>query len=84
MKHIFCLTICQNYQNSINKHAKKLWSDNVVEFLSKRFQEFILKEGTILQTSCPHTLQQNGVVEQKQKYLLEVPRAFRFQSNVKN
>lgn len=55
-----------------------------MEFLSKRFQEFILKEGTIPQTSCSHTLQQNGVVEQKQKYLLEVARAFRFQSNVKN
>lgn len=44
--------------------------------------DFYPKEGIVLETSCPHTPQQNGVVERKHRHLLETARALRFQANL--
>ncbi|XP_049373651.1 uncharacterized protein LOC125838649 [Solanum verrucosum] len=38
--------------------------------------------GIIHQSSCVYTLQQNGVVERKHRYILDTTRAIRFQANV--
>ncbi|GKD15401.1 retrotransposon protein, putative, ty1-copia subclass [Tanacetum coccineum] len=40
------------------------------------------KKGIILETSCIHTPQQNGVVERKHRHLLETARALRFEANL--
>ncbi|XP_073121790.1 uncharacterized protein [Henckelia pumila] len=49
--------------------------DNI---LGKKYQE----QGIIHQSSCPHTPQQNGVAERKNKHLLEVARAISFETKV--
>ena len=46
--------------------------------------DFYAQEGIILETSCPHTPQQNGVVERKHRHLLERARALRFQASLPN
>ncbi|KAJ9566378.1 hypothetical protein OSB04_002344 [Centaurea solstitialis] len=38
--------------------------------------------GILLETTCPHTPQQNGVVERKHRHLLETARALRFEANL--
>ena len=43
---------------------------------------FCADRGIIHQTSCPHTSQQNGVVEQKYRHLLDVARILLFHMHV--
>src|SRR4051812_32690106 len=38
-------------------------------------QNLLKSHGTIHQQSCPHTLQQNGVAERKQRHMLDVTRS---------
>jgi len=44
--------------------------------------DFYKKQGIILETTCPHTPQQNGVVERKHRHLLEIARALRFEAGL--
>lgn len=44
--------------------------------------DFYTKQGIILETTCPHTPQQNGVVERKHRHLLEIARALRFEASL--
>lgn len=58
-------------------------SDNALELgASHAAISFFSEHGIIHQTSCPHTPQQNGVVERKHRTLLEASRALLFQSQV--
>jgi len=51
---------------------KTIRFDNALELgLNKEAITFFLSKGIIHQTSCVGTPQQNGVVEQKHKHLLE-------------
>ncbi|KAJ9561853.1 LOW QUALITY PROTEIN: hypothetical protein OSB04_007013 [Centaurea solstitialis] len=43
---------------------------------------FYGEKGILLETTCPHTPQQNGVVERKHRHLLETARALRFEANL--
>ncbi|KAJ0533857.1 putative RNA-directed DNA polymerase [Helianthus annuus] len=43
---------------------------------------FYADKGIVLETSCPHTPQQNGVAERKHRHILEVARALRFEANL--
>ncbi|KAD5317239.1 hypothetical protein E3N88_17185 [Mikania micrantha] len=43
---------------------------------------FYSEQGISLETTCPHTPQQNGVAERKHRHLLEVARAIRFEANL--
>ena len=66
-------------QTQFSATIKVLRSDNALEFsTSHTALEFFAARGILHQTSCLWTPQQNGVVERKHKYLLEVSRALLF------
>lgn len=58
-------------------------SDNALELGSTTSGSiFFSEKGIQHQISCPHTPQQNGVVERKHNHLLEIARALLFQSHL--
>jgi hypothetical protein len=50
---------------------KILRTDCGGEFISTAFDQFCVNNGIIHQLSCPHTPQQNGVAERKQRHLIQ-------------
>lgn len=64
------------------KLVKRIKSDNGGEFTSNDMLKFYSEQGMILETTCPHTPQQNGVVEQKHRHLIETAQALRFEANL--
>lgn len=78
LKHFFAM-IERQFQTTV----KILRSDNALELgSSKETSLFLAEKGIIHQTSCFSSPQQNGVVEQKHRHLLETCRALLFQSNL--
>lgn len=65
-----------------NTHVKILRSDNGREYLSREFSTYLDTLGIIHQTTCPDTLEQNGVAEEKNQHLLEVAWALTFIMNI--
>ncbi|GKA86712.1 putative RNA-directed DNA polymerase, partial [Tanacetum coccineum] len=63
------------------KQIKRVRCDNGGEFTSNDMLEFYNEKGILLETTCPHTPQQNGVVERKHRHLLETTRALRIGAN---
>ena len=61
--------VCSQY------NAQVQVSDNGGEYLSFELKRYLEAHGTIHQTTCFDTPQQNGVVERKNRHLLEVVRA---------
>ena len=62
--------------------VKVIRSDNGAEFTSGPMKQFYGEQGIIHQTSCTDTPQQNGRVERKNRHILNVARALRFQANL--
>ncbi|KAL2236583.1 UNVERIFIED_CONTAM: Retrovirus-related Pol polyprotein from transposon RE1 [Sesamum indicum] len=62
--------------------VKVLRSDNGSEFTSGVFQYLLHSLGILHKRSCPHTPQQNGVVERKHRHILDVARALLFQAHL--
>nr|XP_009760373.1 PREDICTED: uncharacterized protein LOC104212719 [Nicotiana sylvestris] len=70
-------------KTQFNTKIKKIRLYNAFEMGSSIVATaYVLSKGIIHQTSCVATPQQNGVVEQKHKHLLETCRALLFQSQV--
>ncbi|KAM0069913.1 putative RNA-directed DNA polymerase [Helianthus debilis subsp. tardiflorus] len=69
-------------ETQFGKKTKRIRCDNGGEFTSNRMKEFYEKQGIVLETTCPHTPQQNGVVERKHRHLLEIARALRFEASL--
>ncbi|GKA31226.1 putative RNA-directed DNA polymerase [Tanacetum coccineum] len=69
-------------QVQFEKNIRRIRCDNGGEFISNQMMEFYANQGIILETSCIHTPQQNGVVERKHRHLLETARALRFEANL--
>ncbi|RVW31698.1 Retrovirus-related Pol polyprotein from transposon TNT 1-94 [Vitis vinifera] len=69
----------QNFHKVIetqyNAKVRVLRSDNGGEYQSSDLQKYLEGHGIIHQTTCSNTPQQNGVVERKNRHLLEVVRA---------
>ena len=59
-----------------------LQSDNGREYLNATLKSFFHKHGIRHQTSCAGTPQQNGLVERKNRQLLEIVRASLFDMNI--
>ena len=62
--------------------VKVFRSDNGGEFFNTNCSELFTSNGILHQSSCPHTPQQNGVVERKHRHVLETARAIKIQSNL--
>ena len=65
-------------KTQINASLRIIWSNNGREYFHPSLSQFFYDHGIIHQSSCPHTPQQNGVVERKMHHLLEVTRALKF------
>ncbi|XP_019256000.1 PREDICTED: uncharacterized protein LOC109234449 [Nicotiana attenuata] len=66
-------------------HASLKSMQHIPELKKKvdmQFNDLLTSLGIIHQSSCPYTPQQNGTVEKKHRYILEVARSLIFQSSV--
>jgi transposase InsO family protein len=61
-------------QNEFGLRIKKIRSDNGMEFKNSQIQGFLEEEGIKHEFSSPYTPQQNGVVERKNRTLLDMAR----------
>jgi hypothetical protein len=61
-------------QNEFSLRIKKIRSDNRTEFKNSQIEGFLEEEGIKHEFSSPYTPQQNGVVERKNRTLLDMAR----------
>jgi transposase InsO family protein len=61
-------------QNEFGLRIKKIRSDNGMEFKNLQIEGFLEEEGIKHEFSSPYTPQQNGVVERKNRTLLDMAR----------
>jgi transposase InsO family protein len=61
-------------QHEFGLRIKKIKSDNGTEFKNSQIEGFLVEEGIKHEFSSPYTPQQNGVVERKNKTLLDMAR----------
>ena len=59
-------------QNEFELKVKKIRSDNGSEFKNLQVEEFLEEEGIKHEFSAPYTPQKNGVVERKNRTLIDV------------
>ncbi|OMO83306.1 Integrase, catalytic core [Corchorus capsularis] len=57
-------------------------SDSGGEYTSTQFQELLASEGTLFQTSCTETPQQNGIAERKHRHIIETTRSLLLSSSM--
>ncbi|KAL2253435.1 UNVERIFIED_CONTAM: Retrovirus-related Pol polyprotein from transposon RE1 [Sesamum indicum] len=80
-----CLEMFQTFYKLVltqfNKRIQSIRTNNGSEFLSSQFQSFLRDSGIIHQRTCAYTPQQNGVVERKHRFLLDIARSIMFQSS---
>ncbi|KAK4397721.1 Retrovirus-related Pol polyprotein from transposon RE1 [Sesamum angolense] len=69
-------------QTQFHTHIKTIRSDNGSEFVDERCHALFQSRGIIHQRSCPHTPQQNGIVERKHKHLLNIARSLLHQASL--
>lgn len=72
----------QLIKTQFNKTIKVFRSDNGTEFVNSECTRLFLENGIVHQRTCAYTPQQNGVVERKHRYILEIARAIRFQGSI--
>jgi transposase InsO family protein len=72
----------QEIKTQFDVSIRTLRSDNAPEYLSHQFQNLKASNGIIHQTSCPHTLQQNGVAERKNQNLIETTQTLLLHGNI--
>ena len=65
-----------------NCKVRVIRSDDGLEFKDEQCQHLYENYGTIHQTSCVNTAQQNGRVERKHRNILEMARYLRFQGKL--
>jgi transposase InsO family protein len=61
-------------QNEFGLRIKKIRSDNGMEFKNSQIEGFLEEEGIKHEFSSPYTPQQNGVVERKNRTLVDMAR----------
>lgn len=63
-------------ETQFGRIVKKVRTDNGLELTSYG------ERGIVMELSCAYTPQQNGLVERKHRYILEMARALRFLSGL--
>lgn len=63
-------------------HIQCVRSDNGGEFVNNYLLHLFLTTGVVHQTSCPHTPEQNGLVERKHRHLIETTITLLLQSSL--
>ena len=58
-------------ENQFSTKIKTFRSDGGGQYTSTTFKSYLSHNGIIHQISCPYNLQQNGLVERKQRHLIE-------------
>jgi transposase InsO family protein len=66
--------ILETAQNEFGLRIKKIRSNNETEFKNSQIEGFLEEEGIKHEFSSPYTPQQNGVVERKNRTLLDMAR----------
>ena len=69
-------------ENESGYRIQRLRSDNGGEFISNEFKDFCKKNGIRRQLTTPYTPQQNGVVERKNRTVMEMARCIRNSKNL--
>ena len=69
-------------QTQFQTKIQVLKTDNAKEYFNTILGKYLLNHGIIHISSCVDTPQQNGVVERKNRHLLEVARSLMFSTNV--
>jgi hypothetical protein len=67
-------TFVNEVKTQFGKAIKILRSDNAKEYFSYGLSSFLSAHGILHQSSCPHTTQQNGIAERKNRHLVETAR----------
>ena len=73
---------CAEIHTQFYVYVQNLRSDNAKEYMSEQLQSFMLQNDILHQTSCVDTPSQNGVIERKNRHLLETAQALLFQMHV--
>jgi len=73
----FCLEVKTQFGQTICV----LRSDNAKEYFFYCFNAFMKSHGILHQYSCPHTPQQNGVVERKHGHIMDTARTLLLSAN---
>ncbi|KAK1693642.1 hypothetical protein QYE76_010339 [Lolium multiflorum] len=68
------ITFAKKAQRIYESEVKAIRTDNGTEFKNYTMQEFVDDEGIKHEFSAPYTLQQNGVVERKNRTIIEMAR----------
>jgi hypothetical protein len=71
-------------QNEFDVKIKRVRSDNGTEFKNTNIEEYLDEEGIDHELSVPYTPQQNGVVERKNRTLIEAARPMLDEYNTSN
>jgi hypothetical protein len=61
-------------QNEFDSKVKKIMSDNGTEFKNTQVEDYLDEEGIKHEVLAPYTPQQNGIVERKNRTLIEMAR----------
>jgi IS30 family transposase len=69
-------------QTQFSAKIQILRSDNGGEYMTYQFKEYCQQYGLIHETLCPQTPKQNGVVERKNRNILETARALLLSTNM--
>ena len=67
-------TFLSEIKNQFDVTPKFLRTDNALEFVQTKIASLCASIGILHQTSCPHTSQQNRVVERKHRHIIDVTR----------
>ena len=69
-------------EKEIGKRFKCLRSNRGGEFISNEFNNFCIERGINRQLLAPETLEQNGIVERRNKYIMDYARTLMIKKNI--